>query len=327
MSNQRMRITAKTTAALIAITATATSAVAQEIPIYNAGFEEYKLVNDDFSWKEIGGAPGWDIYDPDSLFLGVNVGDWNVHEDAHPGEAPEGLNVGWVYWGLVSNTAAGMQQILDDTLQADTAYELTVQVGNAQSYWSEFNQWDYDYEGFPGYRIELVAGDTVLAADDNSIVLDEGTFQLSTVNYDVKPGDPLIGEKLAIRLLNLTNDIGWEVEFDDVKLNASPIGGGLKLTIDSNCPNAGKATLTASGGSGGTIAFIYATGTGNVTIPNNLPCPGVTLGLNKTAKMAGTAKGNPAVFQGNAPAGACGRIYVQALDLKTCALSNVLLFD
>jgi hypothetical protein len=72
------------------------------------------------------------------------------------------------------------------------------------------------------YRIDLLAGSTVLASDSSqSIAPDE--WKTSTVTYTTQPGDPL-GQPLEIRLVNLaTPGEGAEVDFDNVRLDASAV--------------------------------------------------------------------------------------------------------
>ena len=78
--------------------------------------------------------------------------------------------------------------------------------------------------------MELLADDTVLAADDNSLgaTLGEGLFDTSTVTFTTGDAHALLGESLEIRLINLNipgtaNEPGIEVDFDLVRLDASPI--------------------------------------------------------------------------------------------------------
>lgn len=100
---------------------------------------------------------------------------------------------------------------------------------------------------------------------------------------------------------------------------------GLNLALRGTCP--GTIAFDATGATpGAKVAFVYAFGTGNQKIPNGKPCAGTTLGLNGSAKLARlvTADGNGnASFSAPVPAGACGRVFVQAIDLSTCDTSNV----
>lgn len=103
---------------------------------------------------------------------------------------------------------------------------------------------------------------------------------------------------------------------------------GLTLTISNSCPGSGPATLTATGGSGGTIGFVYTlNGAGSYTIPGGFTCAGTQLGLNPPVMLGGSATGDPAVLNvNNVPGAACGNVTVQAIDAATCETSNVVVF-
>jgi hypothetical protein len=88
------------------------------------------------------------------------------------------------------------------------------------------NSWDYYWSG---YSVQLLAGGTVIAEDNNTLWPDYYEWATSTVAYTYDPGDAgLVGQPLEIRLLNLGIDMesGGDsivgVEFDDVKLDAIP---------------------------------------------------------------------------------------------------------
>ena len=125
-------------------------------------------------------------------------------------------------------------------LKAGWTYTLKVEVGNA--YW-------YDWGG---YKVQLLAGGTphtpgdgsdytgpvtggtLLAEDDSSLAVPDGTFMTSTVTYSYDPMHAaLVGEPLQIRLLALipTEPTGdeVEVEFDNVRLTAVPEPATLAL--------------------------------------------------------------------------------------------------
>ena len=178
-----------------------------EAPIVNAGFEDPVLADGDYPFA----TPGWTkINDP-----GGSTGTWNPDATGdiwygYGGNAPEGDNVAWVYPD--PNQESGLAQVLTETFAADTTYTLTVQVGN-NSY--------YDWLG---YKVQLLAGGTVIAEDDSGIEPADDDFALSTVPYTYDAGDAaLVGQPLEIRLLAASVD-GLEVDtdFDDVVLTADP---------------------------------------------------------------------------------------------------------
>ena len=184
----------------------------------------------------VGDPPGgWSAFLPNgpvpSAFIGVlnpNAGTFFV------GGAPQGNNVLLLYVNSPSGGAAyGVQQQLTATLAADTHYSLTVQVGNiaSGSGGTLLNTGCFGSEGFPGYRVQLLAGDSLLAEDNSSLSPGEGLWALSTVNFASSAAPAQLGLPLAIRLINLngpatvTNPLqnGVEVDFDDVRLDAMPL--------------------------------------------------------------------------------------------------------
>ena len=144
--------------------------------------------------------------------------------------APEGVNVGIPYMAAngTADVEFGIEQTLVDTLQTPVLYTLTVAVGNIAS--GTTGSTFFDLDGYNGYRIELRAGATVLAADDNTLTIAEGEFEISTVVFDSTGVDgALLGTPLTIRLIHLnlvdpafpTSD--RETDFDDVQLDATAL--------------------------------------------------------------------------------------------------------
>ncbi|MCP4094499.1 MAG: hypothetical protein GY747_13770 [Planctomycetes bacterium] len=102
----------------------------------------------------------------------------------------------------------------------------------------------------------------------------------------------------------------------------------MGLSISGSCPS---VTFEIDGAvANGQVALLYTFGTGSFAIPNGYPCAGtilgldnsVTLGLRQSANAAGTL-----TLPTNVPAGACGQVYLQALDLTSCGYSNVVLLQ
>ena len=115
-----------------------------------------------------------------------------------------------------------MSQSLSDTLQPEATYTLSLFVGNPRAYFSPVCRCFFNLEGFPSYRVELLAGGVVLAADDNTLLPAEGTFQRTSIIFTgVRSDDPLVGEPLSIRLVNFNDIPGREVDFDDVQLTVA----------------------------------------------------------------------------------------------------------
>lgn len=110
-----------------------------------------------------------------------------------------------------------------------------------------------------------------------------------------------------------------------LRMRGNPGCGGIELVLTGDCP--GTITATSSGNTpGANVAFVYAFGEGNQRIPMGFPCAGTELGLNATAVLAGTVRADGsgvAAYSGRVPAGACGRTFVQTVDIGSCGLSNV----
>ena len=121
----------------------------------------------------------------------------------------------------------GFQQTLTSTLQANTNYSLQVEIGNIAS-GTGIDGTFFNLDGFPGYRVDLLAGITVLNQDNNTFAgsIGEGLFSTSLLRFSTGASHPLLGQALGIRLVNLNVlDAGFpltvlEVDFDNVRLSA-----------------------------------------------------------------------------------------------------------
>lgn len=196
---------------------------AQSIFINNHGFEQDVIPEEEVLDSTITPA-GWSTYDPTGV-LDRDYSDVGVLDPDGTtlfASVPEGTNVAliflWPQSGADYNQPVGLQQTLAATLQPFTRYTLTVQVGNIATNGPA----PFDLNGFPGYRIELLAGTTLLAQDNNTLTPGEGQFALSTVEYTTD--DLIESGNLVIRLLNLNApNSGIEVNYDDVQLVATAI--------------------------------------------------------------------------------------------------------
>ena len=147
-----------------------------------------------------------------------------------PGGAPEGDNFALLYTsGDAGGPEYGLSQTLSATLEAETVYTLSAEIGNIQScaglvapYQNFFN-----IDGFPGYRLQLFAGDTLLAEDPGLLTPGEGLVERATVQFTTGANPVGLDEPLRIRLINsnlpdVPGVSGIEVDFDDIQLDASP---------------------------------------------------------------------------------------------------------
>jgi hapalindole H/12-epi-hapalindole U/12-epi-fischerindole U synthase len=213
--------------ATLALAVTLTSVRAELLTVQNGGFETLFLANNTFNVSSPGPA-GWSAYGSIN-HSNRSIGALNpTGSTLYSGGAPEGRNVGVVF--LMDNAnnqtqfagiESGLVQTLDATLQLNTHYTLTVEVGNMANDPSPSNT--FAFTGFPGYRVDLLAGGQVIASDNNTLLPAEGTFPTSQVSLSIGASHVLAGQSLGIRLVNLNAGPGIEVNFDNVRLDATAI--------------------------------------------------------------------------------------------------------
>jgi hypothetical protein len=215
------------------------------LSISSANAAPVAVVNPSFELA-IGQPGGWGKYDPSGAGGGIGTYPPTVVNDAYnpPGPGgvpvpPDGDDIGWTFLSSEfgddagSGDPVGLQQELSSTLVANSHYELSVAVGNPQSFFSPRTLREWNMENFPGYIIQLLAGDTVIAEDLNSVSIDEGDFGIASLSLTVDNSHAaLLGMALGIRLLNQNNDVAadymnvpWAaaVEFDNVQLSVSAV--------------------------------------------------------------------------------------------------------
>ena len=135
------------------------------IDVLNPSFED---VSGGFVFNEFTfGAPlGWQIYDPHAVVLNSGVGPqfWVGTLSPNPptffsGPAPHGQRVAIAFNVFSTGNLGeyGLQQTLEATLLANYLYTLQVEIGNIAS-GTAVNGEFYNLDGFPGYRIDLLAG-------------------------------------------------------------------------------------------------------------------------------------------------------------------------
>jgi hypothetical protein len=214
---------------------------AQPIAITNPGFEDVTGLTA-YNEFNFGIPAGWSLYDPSSVSTdsGTYIGTLRDPQVAFFSEsAPDGSRVLILFNANQQGAGAyGVQQTTTEVIQANRRYELTVQVGDIDS-GTAIDSVFYNLEGFPGYRLELLAdaapgivgGEDILTSDSVSLngILAEGFFEPATLSFTVPSGHPGIGQQLGVRLLSLNQSTGLipepdnEVDFDSISLIATTV--------------------------------------------------------------------------------------------------------
>ncbi|MCK4340772.1 MAG: hypothetical protein KAY37_03505 [Phycisphaerae bacterium] len=173
---------------------------AEPITITNAGFE-------------IPVNPEDPLYGDGTWEWGVYAWEWN--EGVGTGNPAFDWFPGWngmarEHRNISGSNSGYLQQTLSATLQTGMNYTLMVEIGYREN-----------VTGFPGYLVELLAGDTTLDSDSSYTGPAEGEWLTSTVKYWAPPRDLHAGENLRIRLSALESYA--QVNFDNVRLDARPV--------------------------------------------------------------------------------------------------------
>jgi hapalindole H/12-epi-hapalindole U/12-epi-fischerindole U synthase len=141
------------------LAATSATALAVPIPVTNHSFEMPATPPNSFITNAP--PPGWTAYGDSLDFVERTIGVLNpATTTLYADPVPDGSNVGVTFLLPALGDEAGLQQTLAATLQPLTQYTLVVEVGNLAN-----DVTPYDFTGFPGYRIDLLAGSTVIASD------------------------------------------------------------------------------------------------------------------------------------------------------------------
>jgi hypothetical protein len=184
------------TAAMVSLLGWGMAANAAIVPVINASFESPPT-----AVFTPGLITGWILTTP------TEQGVFNPGAFPPAGiTATDGVQTAYLNTGNISQTLPAL-------LTANTAYTLRVDVGDRADI------------GFPGYRVRLLAGATLLA-EEFSLVPTTG-FLTSTVNFTALPGNPALGQPLTIQLVSN----GVQVNFDNVRLDASPIPVPASLAV------------------------------------------------------------------------------------------------
>jgi len=216
--NRTMIVLAVAGVAMAILAFTTTSAQAASITVVEHSFEGAKALG---GWTGGGAAAGESTLQTPAPWtdLSGNSGTGWTTPAQYPGGLPDGDIYAW--FNQVADT---LGQTLAATLQADTTYTLTVATG-----------WRADLPGlgfpiYPGYRIELCAGGTMLGFDADTTRGGTGTGPAVGTWKDVTATytspSSVTADALEIRLLagNAVNGgTAIQTNYDNVRLDATPI--------------------------------------------------------------------------------------------------------
>lgn len=181
-----------------------------QIPVVNASFESVSLAKGQLASAASVGAtaamPGWT---PMSLGKGQDAGTLCPNGTMYDA-VPDGSNILYVLASSTSGSTsdAGVSQVLSSQLQPNTHYVLSVLVGQRLDL------------NCAGYKVQLLAGDRLLAEDNNHFPLTSGYFIPTVLTYDTG-GSVLYPGNLEIRLFALNGAaVGNQVSFASIDLEA-----------------------------------------------------------------------------------------------------------
>ncbi|HSJ97708.1 MAG TPA: hypothetical protein VLC53_11580 [Myxococcota bacterium] len=199
---------------LVALAVPATTAAAP-VPVVNAGFETPAQAT--MGAFEVLTPPGWSVHDPHGLIgEDTGFGVWWPRASFDYASVPEGMQVGYVFADLAPGAGElGLRQTLPAALGAGTRVSFDVGVGDPT------DDSDVLLAGFPGYRVELWAGDALVASEEDTPGV-EGQFRFARATAPIGAAHPGLGQPLELRLLNANAAAGAEVDFDAVTVDVSP---------------------------------------------------------------------------------------------------------
>ncbi len=129
----------------------------------------------------------------------------------------DGINVAYLFNDGGPSESVEATQVLSETLQPSGQYTLRVAIGN-------FNpSQPYAASTYGGYRIELLAGTTVIASDTDSFVPPLEEFQDAVALADASTlSAALVGQVISIRLTISATEADRSTHFDNVRLTLTP---------------------------------------------------------------------------------------------------------
>jgi hypothetical protein len=177
--------------------AMAGSVQAQEVSI--------PILNPRFEMVVLSGAPGASEYGVTGWVTGPISGVFKASTTQYPGIAPS-TGLYCAYLGSTNSSSGSILQTLGATVQANTTYVLTVEVGARADL------------VFTGYVAALLAGNVTLASGHRATPVG-GTFVTEVVAFESGPTPAQLGQPLQILITSTGNG---QVNIAGVGLTAVP---------------------------------------------------------------------------------------------------------
>jgi hypothetical protein len=145
------------------------------------------------------------------------VGSYPTAAEQQPPTGADGAQVAFLFNDGGSAELVSATQLLEESVVAGRSYALTVAIGKVDP-----DQPFYLTSTYGGYRIELLAGTTVIASDTNTVdppMLEFLDAVALAPASSIAPG--LVGKRLSIRLSISATEPQRMTHFDDVRLGWS----------------------------------------------------------------------------------------------------------
>ncbi|MEM9599307.1 MAG: Ig-like domain-containing protein, partial [Acidobacteriota bacterium] len=228
------------------------------IAVANPSFELPTL--GDGAVRNATGVPDWTFVGTSATYRGVfnpPVGSYPTAGGQGTPPGADGAQVAFLFNNGGPSQSVTAHQDLGETVQVGRDYTLRVAIGRFDP------GQPYAPSTYGGYRIELLAGGTVIATDVDTVDPTLHTFEDAVAVASSIPTS-LVGQPLTIRLGLSTTQAQRSTHFDDVRLEASPAAGGnLPPSVTLTSPAAGTvlspATLSlaaTAADSDGTVAEV-----------------------------------------------------------------------
>lgn len=185
------------------------------LTIYNPSFEEPALSDGDLA-EGPGTIGGWVFSGTPNTYVGIfnpPTGSYPPAGGSGTPDGADGSNVAYLFNNGGPGESVSVTQTLSETLLANAQYLLVVAIGKF------LPDQPYDFSTYAGYRVELLAGSTVIASDSDTIDPLTGEFRdafAAVSSTDVAPA--LIGQPLSINLTISATEEDRSTHFDFVRL-------------------------------------------------------------------------------------------------------------